>query len=89
MLNVSLTPYAQAGTEEGQKRQYFPYEMTWTCPRCQAENYRCFASDYLSHPTFGVVNEITCYCDACDENANKPFTLKVIPRLTLELAPNA
>lgn len=88
-IKATLTPHANPGTEEGGKRSYFPYEMTWTCPTCTAEQYRDFGSDYIGYPTFGAVNNVTVVCCACDDAGRKPceFTVRLIPRLTLELAP--
>ena len=83
-LHVELKAIADSH-DEGEKRQYFPYEMTWVCPRCGAEQYRSFQSDYLSYPTFGKPYKLETYCDDCDKNAKHRVTIELIPRLTLEL----
>ena len=90
-LQVTLTAHAEQGEEQGSKRSYFPYEMTWVCPTCGEEQYRDFSSDYIGYPIFGKVNDVTVYCGECDEEGRKPceFKVRLIPRLLLELAPVA
>lgn len=51
---------------EGDKRQYIPYILYWTCKDCQKEHKKDFTKDYFSYPPFSEWFEYTLYCYECE-----------------------
>lgn len=65
---------------EGDKRQYLPCVLKWTCP-CGENCEMSLCDQYLSYPVFGKEYECYLCCPKCEHEDS----LKVIPRLTLEV----
>ncbi len=74
-------------TQDGDKRQYMPVAVHWTCPECGEENtLNLWEDQYLSYPTFGKPYALGLYCMG-GGGCRHEFTIQVVPRcaLTLEL----
>jgi hypothetical protein len=50
---------------EGDKRQYAPFVLKWTC-KCGADCERDLTDSYLSYPRFGCIEQTHLYCSKCD-----------------------
>jgi len=74
---------------EGAKRQHVGAIVHFTCPECgQAGSVDLSSEDYLAHPLFGETYDLDLYCWEGREGAcQHEWSVEVIPRLTLELAP--
>lgn len=69
---------------EGDKRQYAPFVVKWTCPEGHENELDFTGTDYFSYPVFGEPKERDLYCDECGEERG---TVKLILDLTLKVAP--
>lgn len=66
---------------EGDKRQYAPYILDWTCGDCRTVRHLDFRQSYLSYPKFDAVNAIHLYCETCGSES----TVQAKVSLVLEL----
>lgn len=67
-------------TVEGDKRQYLPLKVKWTCV-CGKQCEKNYTDYYLSYPTFNRPCKETLYCGACD--AEREIT--IIPTIGFEI----
>lgn len=64
MSQVRIEP-VEGAEVEGKKRQYAPFIIHWKC-ECGADCKKDLTEDYLSYPTFGVAEQKSLYCHACE-----------------------
>ena len=69
------------------KRFHFPASITATCPECGEEVTKDYENEYLSYPAANVEDEITMYHYNEDNGDEHEWPVKVILKITLELAP--
>lgn len=72
---------------QGDKRQFFPFELQFECPGCGGEHTRAFyePSRYLMNPEWGEEAEVELFCE--EVNTGEPVkTVSVVPNVTLELS---
>lgn len=47
---IKLRKLKHGGNDEGPKRCYLPYKLTWKYPECDEENVVDFRDQYIMHP---------------------------------------
>jgi len=72
--------------EVGSKRFYVPAKLKDICPACGKPIIYDFSEFYLSYPKMNEAEEVSLYCEDADGGCGHEWSVKVILRITLDLA---